>query len=295
MKINLNGKKIRPQTALIAPALAILAAALACSLQPAPIIEATSAPTIEVMPTEAAPTEAPPTAAAPEGAIFAEYDNVSFWFMPDLARSWSVEFIPEGPGSSSSAGPTDYSDPDHIVFYLDGVSTASATVPMFEPQIYIYPAAAMSAQNPIAQGRIAELQNWLNAPPTNSMDQNLAIPFLPLFNAAQVMHTQVKYLDFQNGKGVRFLTMYSQGLMPADNAGVFYTFQGITDDGAYYVAIIMPVSHPSLDGDPGTAFMDDPLNYMNGVAEQLDRQASNTFTPDLTVFDALVESITIQP
>ena len=63
-----------------------------------------------------------------------------------------------------------------------------------------------------------------------------------------------EYLKFENGSGVRYLTMYGQGFAPINNHDLFYSFQGLTADGRYWVSVIMPVNHPSLQ-----ATYDDPL------------------------------------
>ncbi len=267
-----------------------------CSLQtpqPEPPT-ATAVTAAEPEPTDAPPASEPPTA---------DFDSVSFTFGPDIAGSWTVEFVPEGPGSSTSAGPVEYNDPEHIIFQLDNYAVTSANPESSQrPQIFIYPAAQMSEQNPGAAIRIEGLRTFLATPPTDLMDQSQGIPFLPLYNAAQVFHTQVKLIDFQNGKGVRFLTMYAQGPMPVVNAGIFYTFQGLTSDGHYYVAAVLPVNHPSLNANANDAFdtegddfMTDPVNYIAGMAEMLDRQASSTFTPDLAALDAMIETLLVRP
>lgn len=280
----------------LAIVLILMIALVACNLQSAPnqIVEDPTPLPVEPTHTLEIPAAEPPTVS---------YESISFSFGPEIAQSWKVEFVPEGPGSTTSAGPVEHTDPAHLIFVLDNYavpppSPNSRNLPM----IYIYPAPQMAEQNPVAAPRIAGLQAFLETPPANLLDQSEQIPFLPLFNASQAIHTQVKFLDFQNGRGVRFLTMYSQGPMPIANGGIFYTFQGLTDDGQYYVAALMPVNHPllrsnaneanDLDGD---AFMTDPINYINGVAEQLDRQAASTFIPDLSALDAMIETLLVHP
>lgn len=256
----------------------------------------TEAPTSTDSPAGNEQTEAPTYMTPPDGAIVVDYEQVSFWFGLDVASSWTVEFIPEGPGSSSSAGPVSHTDPAHLVFSLAGYAAPSpSTAPYLQPRIIIYPLVEMSEQNQEASQRIASLQAWLASPPANPMDTDMGIPFLPLVNGAQGFQSQFKSVGFQNGSGIRYMTMFSQGPMPVSNGGVLYTFQGITDDGAYYVAVTMPVTHPSLAADPGDSFLTDPLGYYAGVAEQLDRQASGSFTPDLASLDAMVESLLVKP
>ena len=286
------------RTIILTSSLTIMLVATSCNL----LSPQTDEPLVaipDVAVTESVPTDAPPPVEPPT----AEFDAVSFSFGPDIAGSWSVEFVPQGPGSTTGAGPIEHTDPEHIVFSLNNyVTPTTSPTSRHQPQIYIYPAIQMAEQNPVAAPRIADLRTYLDSPPANLMDQSAAIPLLPLYNAAQVFHTQVKFIEFQNGKGVRFLTEYSQGPMPVVNAGIFYTFQGLTNDGAYYVAVVMPVNHPSLKthaeevmDTEGDAFMTDPVNYINGISEQLDRQASYTFTPDLAALDAMVETLLVRP
>lgn len=87
------------------------------------------------------------------------------------------------------------------------------------------------------------------------------LPFLPLFNAHQVMHTSLQYLDFKNGTGLRYLTWFSQGIMPINNYELIYTNQGLTSDGKYYVAAVLPVTHPNLPSD-GKVTGNEPPEFM---------------------------------
>ena len=102
----------------------------------------------------------------------------------------------------------------------------------------------------VAAERVQAMQALL-APKPAAPDQE--IPVLPVYNAAQVFRAQVQYVNMQNGAGVRFVTMYSQGLMPATNKDVFYTYQGLTSDGAYWVSAILPVNAAFLPADTNAA------------------------------------------
>jgi hypothetical protein len=89
------------------------------------------------------------------------------------------------------------------------------------------------------------------------------IPFLPAFNAAQMFHSNEKILEFQNGKGIRFLTQYGQAPYPVNNESLFYTFQGMTNDGAYYVAAVLPIQAAFLpaNGNPDTPLPADGVPF----------------------------------
>ena len=79
-----------------------------------------------------------------------------------------------------------------------------------------------------------------------------------------------------------------------------YTYQGLSNDGKYYVAAVLPVNHPNLPAD-GTVtgneppeFISDYPVYLANVAKDLNSQAANTFTPDLTQLDAMMSSMEIK-
>lgn len=103
----------------------------------------------------------------------------------------------------------------------------------------------------------------------NSPDQHLPenLPFLPTFNAGQVFHSNERPFAFQNGTGIRFLTQYAQAPYPVNNFSLFYTFQGLTNDGKYYVAAILPINAAFLspDGNPDTPLPVDgvPFDWNN--------------------------------
>ena len=126
------------------------------------------------------------------------------------------------------------------------------------------------------------------------------MPFLPLFNAAQVMHAHVQYLDFKTGQGLRYLTMFSQGIVPINNNELIYTYQGLTSDRRYYVAAVLPVTHPSLPADGNVSgkeppeFTSDFTAYLANTAASLNTQPAESFTPNLTLLDAMMSSIEIK-
>lgn len=166
---------------------------------------------------------------------------------------------------------------------------------LMKPQIFIYPVRDLGEANEGAGRIVASLQTLLQSP-----QEIPNMPFLPLFNASQVMHSQVQYLDFKSGKGVRFLTEFDQGMMPINNYELIYTYQGLTGDGKYYVAAVLPVNHPSLPSDGKVTgneppeFTSDFLTYLANVVANLNPQAANTFTPALTQLDAMMSSLEIK-
>jgi hypothetical protein len=164
------------------------------------------------------------------------------------------------------------------------------------PQIVVYPAADYAATQPMAQDQIDQLKDLLTAKPSAP---DGPMPYLPLNNAAQVFNSQVAYLEFENGSGVRYVTAFSQDASPTTNEHLLYTFQGLTDDGDYYVAAFFPVTTADL---PDTAQVDDwdafNINYPTYVAEteaMINDLSPLDFTPNLTLLDDVVTSLQVEP
>jgi hypothetical protein len=166
---------------------------------------------------------------------------------------------------------------------------------LFEPQIFVYPVEELVAINEGAAQNVASLQNLLQSP-----QEITPMPLLPLFNAGQMLRTNVQYLDFQTGQGVRYVTMLSQGVNPINNYELIYTYQGLTNDGRYYVAVILPVHHPELPPDssvtsiePDTYTENYPA-YLEDIINMLNPQSADAFSPNLAVLDAMISSLLVQ-
>ena len=91
-------------------------------------------------------------------------------------------------------------------------------------------------------------------------------------------------------------TWYSQGMMPINNQELLYTYQGLTSDGHYYVAVVLPINLPGLPADAQDTnnLPSDFAKYVADTADLLDQQPAGTFTPDLVKLDAMIESIEVK-
>lgn len=177
-----------------------------------------------------------------------------------------------------------------------------------QPKIYIYPTQAYAEMVPPAFESLHRLNNILgNSSAPISPEQ---LPGVPFFNAQQVFASNIQGISFQNGSGVRFLTQYAQYTAPVNNHELFYHFQGVTRDGAYYVIAIFPVnaqlladtSSPLAALPPGgIAYPDtnDPNSdwqgYYTAISNQLNAASLDTFTPAIHQLDALIQSMEIAP
>jgi hypothetical protein len=129
------------------------------------------------------------------------------------------------------------------------------------------------------------------------------LPYLNPLESAQIIHAQYQVLQVPNGAGIRYLTEYAQNYAVIDNHDLFYTYQGLTNDERYVITAILPVSNPVLpnhgDTYPGgetfQQFSDAFNTYIADTKTQLDAQSPTTYAPSLTLLDALIQSIHIQP
>lgn len=195
--------------------------------------------------------------------------------------------------------------PDHLKFTLTGYQLQDK---FHEPQILVFPADEYAQGNPTAGEQIQKLKVILAGSPL-SRD---AMPVVPFFNAAQQFASRMQVINFQSGRGVRFLTQYAQYPAPINNHELFYHFQGLTSDGKYYVVAILPVEASILAEDdrpdspipPGgvafpTATGSDPAfpdqAYYDAVTQAMDAMYEDSFNPSLFQLDALIQSITVTP
>lgn len=264
------------------------------TLTPSPFITATPACT-NLQGTPAAecgslatstPTEQPsPTA---EKTPNVDFNGMQFYLDTRLAQGVLPEIVPAAPGdpSQSMAGEV---HPEYTQFTLQGYMLRDT---FHSPRIYIYPLNDYRAMD----SAVDEVGNRLNQILDEKPSDVENLPFLPLWNAGQMFHAQMEYIEFKNGRGVRFLTQYGQAVYPINNHDMFYTYQGLSDDGLWYVAAVLPVSHPLLPasydgGDPGIG---DPASYFSQVSAQLSALDPNSFNPSLLQLDELVSSIRVR-
>ena len=250
-----------------------------------PPVVVTEPPVVEVPPVV---TE-PPVVTAPPILSNVTCNELSIYLDPALASGYNCETV-----AAITEGPEVY--PQYTKLTLQGYVLSGK---FFEPQISIFQVSNYTGLLPdVVPGRVSALQALISGGATGD-----SLPFLPSFPAAQAFHAQYRVLPFLSGGGVRFLTEYSQYYVPVNNEDLFYTYQGITNDGLYWVTAILPINNPILpagpDPLPGGASQEDFSNnygsYISDMVNQLNSQTSDSYIPTLAALDSLVASIVIQP
>lgn len=251
--------------------------------------------TMQALATSAPPVQLTPTQAS--GALVS-LNGISFT-------------IPTGMASGALAEPQQAAQPTDNIPWWE-IHPAYVEYPLQDyllsgtfhaPKIYVYPVNEFIQMNEDVAIVIDQLKNILSAP-GQPLPENL--PFLPTFNAAQVFYSNEQFIKFQNGSGIRYLTQFGQAPAPVNNHEVFYTFQGITTDGQYYVSAILPVNAAFLTefASPeypvpadGISFDWDKYENMEAhfeaVEQKLNSTDPNSFTPSLLSLDAMIQSISI--
>ena len=281
--------------------LILLVSTLACGgtapLADQPTIETVVAATLQAMTEQAANNPTPTSQAVTSGSLV-YFQNVSFVIPEGLAIATSNEIVPAV--DESTGGPWGVA-PEYIEFVLVNYSPSDD---FFPPIIRIYPAQEYAALNPWAQSSLGKLQAILASPSMPLTNENLStIPFNGA--AAQQYAAQAKLIAFQSGNGVGMLSQYAQFPGPILKDNSYYHYEGLTSDGKYMVAIMLPVTlplqataeNPSADGVIYPSDISDvnALNaYFQGVTDLLNAASPDSFQPNLTQIEALIQSIHIQ-
>ena len=240
------------------------------------------------------------TAAPPSNDIHASFGSLSLVIPQGLAGGISGSQLPRKNEGDAAWWEL---DPGHAQINLDGYILQGK---FHQPQIFVYPAQGYVEMLPAAFESIHRLDNILGNP--GAAINGKQLPAVPFFNAAQVFASNIQIVTFQSGRGVRFLTEYAQYAASANNNDLFYEFQGLTGDGAYYIIAILPITSPILgeSSDPTSAV---PVGgvaypgmgassadwdaYYHAVTVQLNAQGPDSFVPTLNQLDLLIQSIKV--
>ena len=258
--------------------------------------------------TDVPATEVPATA-IPTAPILSDtgtavtFGPLSLIVPPDVADGASFS---EYPRNDSDDAAWWQKTPGHLEVMLGDYYVLQEK--LHQPQIYVYPAQGYAELVPAAFEGIRRVNNILYGDGGSiSVDQ---LPAVPFFNAQPVLAANVQTLSFQNGGGVRFLSQYAQGNTPVNNHELFYQFQGVTRDGAYYIVAIFPVTVPVLAetaeaaatlpsggiaAPDSTDLNADWAGYYTAVTNLLNGTPPDAFTPAIDQLDLLIASMQIAP
>ena len=174
-------------------------------------------------------------------------------------------------------------------------------------QVLVYPLADLVQTYPEAGDAAVKLQGIIKQSGEPLPGQ---LPFWPLQYFSGVIGAQLKsygrpvltaqaqLLDFGNGHGIRYVTLLEQQPPRVHRMeGLIYTYQGLTNDGLYYVSVILPIDMPHED-----ALRHDlenraelPVPDYAGIAQRLNALAPDQFYLRLGDCDGLIKSLAVSP
>jgi hypothetical protein len=232
------------------------------------------------------------------------FDGFSFTFDDTFGTQVHIRQVPgdrvelEIPGGPEPA----YTEFD--VFTV-GVGEASATPRLFEAPlgVRVYRTADIAAYEE-SQEQVEQLAALRNQYPDlavytqpEGIIQHWYLPFLPVVPAMQIIRGQAHYVDQPTFSGIAFLTAYRQGPGPFLGNEFFYTFQGLSADGQYYVSAVVPLQTALFPDDVPAGFNYDAWigaidAYYAESQATLNNAAPADFVPSLDVIDAIFAGFT---
>lgn len=266
------------------------------------------------------------------------YQGVSFTFDPSLATevkadtvpamtdSKPSDIVPEHPAFSLVGYPRPISmpenDPEIRVFsitkFRDAMHQASlemakTTIPPtgdWAPDVdeEVRVLKALLSKKPAKEG-VKSFLARVRASEPQKFDGYPQMPFLPFWEATQAFVAHLKYINFRNGSGVFFLTQWDvSDTQQVTNEGLEYAFQGITNDGQYYIYAEFSVSAFFLPQNSNGEEIAEwnrknyllrhdskkYQNYLHPILTQLEALPADRFQPNLELLEQLIQSMEVQ-
>ncbi len=106
--------------------------------------------------------------------------------------------------------------------------------------------------------------------------------FMPYQIKERVINILPEFLTFANGSGIRTVTGFDDSIQASGSASnLYYSFQGISSDGQYYISAVFPLMSVSLNGQTAS----------NTDWSRVD---GSDFLPSLKELDYYIRSIVIE-
>lgn len=236
----------------------------------------------------------------------ANFKGVSFNYNPQIFVKVEPETIKEQPLQNAGDKP-DSVYPAHTAFHLKYKTGERAAT------ISVFPIADYRRMYAVSKGNMESFDENLKDLRKAIKDENFRVgdqvPVIPFYDASQTITARVKYLSFESGAGIFFLTQYNQDFANlVNNEELTYFYQGITADGKKYVLAEFPASAAFLPKNnqadefegyklPVTAddFNEKNYNeYITKITQRLENLPADEFEPSLKAFEEIISSLKIE-
>ncbi len=103
------------------------------------------------------------------------------------------------------------------------------------------------APYPTIRPIVEKLRQRLSSRGESDLDR-LDVPVYPIPNAIQILRAKTQYFDAPWGSGIFFVAAFSSGVEEyPDSSSLEYLFEGLSNDGRYFVSAMFKITHPELD------------------------------------------------
>ena len=228
----------------------------------------------------------------PDQAVAASLtqDGITLFFDPNLILDLTGDTQP----AVSEPGPFLEAHPDYVIFSFILDSGALSVV-----RVQDYAALSESAE-----GELQRLKEMIAARPSQLQECIPQPPLTAFYTTCshQQFDANIAYVDFQNGSGVRFVTVYAiQDAVPVSNEHLTYVFQGFTEDERYYVSAGFHITHMDLEEFvaevPEKVYADTSGEALRQYFEDYEailNASEGRYQPLLSRFDEILGSLCIE-
>jgi hypothetical protein len=237
-------------------------------------------------------------AAAQESPTAVRFDGVGFALDASLGSSVNSTLAPADPPNAEMFG---FPHPQSVVFTVYDARSDGARVPRVGDAnltIRAWRTADLAGYEGVG-ARAEALETLLAERPDLAGSTGAgadALPFLPAFEAAQVLRAAPVYVDAPDVSGIAYLTAYAQDLFPFTSGSIWYTFQGLSTDGEWYVAVLAMLDTNLLPAEVTDRQVQRAVRdwdaYLASTVGTLESAGPEAFTPTLGAVDDLVRSLT---
>lgn len=237
------------------------------------------------------------------------FAGVSFTYDASLFSAVTADIVPAHPLQQIDHKAMGFNQ-KHIRFCFPNEEPDNYAYPDCYPYVVVFSLADFKQAFSISdeyvksiEEEIADIKKIISSKSTSIKGE---IPYFEYFDASQVFHSHIKYIKFQNGKGMLFLTYYDVELNNVNSNNLAYLFQGITDDGKYGVLTWFPVAALNFPKDtyqPPTSYNDSSKAeadqkayeaYCLWVQRQCSALSPDKYKPSLLLLEKLVRSIRVE-
>lgn len=241
-----------------------------------------------------------------------DFKGVSFKYNPKILGKVTAEDIPDYPLEEPDFKP-DGVAPQHVKFTFDCCKNPYC----WEGSLEVYPIDEFPQMYSVNKDLVSATEKEIQALRDVLKDKNFRyedqIPYIPFIDAGQSFQTKVKLSKFDKGDGIFFVTYLSTEVALISNDHLRYIFEGLTNDGKYYVLAEIPVSVKFLPEDPATEefegyqrkflFEDYPNpdtikkryeDYISSITTRLEKLPAHGFHPDLKYLEEIIASLKIE-